>query len=264
MPLNTQSYSDIIKAEFEKKRTRNPVYSLRAFARDLNIGSSTASMLLRGQVGLSQKRAKEIAGRLGFSGEETLYFLDLIRAKRAKREKARNEALLNLRQYNTRFNCVDNATFHHFSKWYALPLMELIRMFGPAANAAFLARKLKISQEEIRKALRSFRAHKILRRTKGHDEVTEEFISLPDGQPDTLVRQFHVDILEKAKLAATSDPNSERNIACAIVRMRKTDLAWAAQEMKVFRRKLAARLEQGDGHDAVYAIGTQLFRLDND
>jgi hypothetical protein len=46
--------------------------------------------------------------------------------------------------------------------------------------------------------------------------------------------------------------------------MRKEDFNWAATELRHFRRKLAARLEQGTGHDEVYALSTQLFRLDKD
>lgn len=238
---------------------------MRAFARDLKISNSAVSLLMRGQVGLSKKRATQISKHLGFSQEESQYFTELVRAKRAKLEKTRKEASLNLRQYDTRFSSIEAASFHLISKWYALPVMELIRMYGLQADKTLISRRLKITEQEVSHAMEALRTLKILRATKSGNVITADFISLPDGSsPDALIRQFHQTILDRAKVAVAESPKSERNISCTIMRMRKKDMSWVAKEMRIFRRKLAARIEDGDAHDSIYALSMQLFRLDQD
>lgn len=58
---------DAIAAEFERRRTRNPRYSLRAFARWLGTHHGTLAQLLDGRRRLTPKAAGRLCARLGLS-----------------------------------------------------------------------------------------------------------------------------------------------------------------------------------------------------
>jgi uncharacterized protein (TIGR02147 family) len=215
---------------------------------------------MRGKTGLSKKRALEFSKCLKFTQEETAYFVDLVLSECARHPKTRKVAAQRLIQYETPFNSIDVDSFQWIAAWYSIPTMELIRIYGAKATSDFIAKKLGISTDKARQMILRLRRLGIL---KGNEVVTD-FVSLPDGPADKAANQANQDILDKAKVALVQQPVEERNIASTIVRMRKKDLQWASQEIRKFRRKLAARLEHGTEHDSIYSISTQLFRLDRD
>ena len=59
-------YQDFLLEEFRARRTRNSNYSLRAFARDLDMPASKLSQNLRGLCGISVAKAEKIARKLQF------------------------------------------------------------------------------------------------------------------------------------------------------------------------------------------------------
>lgn len=66
-----------IRLEYTLRRTRNPSYSLRAFARDIGIGSGRLSELLSGKRRFTPRSIERISRALKLSQEE---FEDLVEA----------------------------------------------------------------------------------------------------------------------------------------------------------------------------------------
>jgi len=61
------SFGDLLAAELKQRRARNPRYSLRAFARDLNTDHTTLSKWIRGKRRLSAFRMRLVGNRLGLT-----------------------------------------------------------------------------------------------------------------------------------------------------------------------------------------------------
>jgi transcriptional regulator with XRE-family HTH domain len=61
------NFSRFIIQEFENRKLRNPNYSLRAFARDLGVGASTLSSILRSEVNPSLKFVRDLLEKLNTS-----------------------------------------------------------------------------------------------------------------------------------------------------------------------------------------------------
>lgn len=68
-------YRTILKSQLQRRQELNPKYSLRAFAKKLEISPSKISELLSGKKKLSSKRAEIIANRLGLIGKERELFI---------------------------------------------------------------------------------------------------------------------------------------------------------------------------------------------
>jgi len=62
----------ILKNEFSRRRQLNPRYSLRAFARSVDLEHSTLSQLLRGKRAMTWKSIRAIAGRMQWMGRTLL------------------------------------------------------------------------------------------------------------------------------------------------------------------------------------------------
>jgi len=58
----------ILENEFLRRRVANPRYSLRAFARSVNVEHSTLSQLLRGKRAMTWKSIRLIAGTMRWTG----------------------------------------------------------------------------------------------------------------------------------------------------------------------------------------------------
>ena len=62
--MPTVTFCTVLRTEFERRRSANPRYSLRSFARDLSIDHSTLSQILRGRRRLTVRSVRALGRRL--------------------------------------------------------------------------------------------------------------------------------------------------------------------------------------------------------
>jgi len=62
----------VLEGEFSRRRSNNPRYSLRAFARSVRVEHSTLSQLLRGKRAITWKSIQEIASGMRWTGAAIL------------------------------------------------------------------------------------------------------------------------------------------------------------------------------------------------
>jgi plasmid maintenance system antidote protein VapI len=93
--MGQENYKTYIQREFERRKAKNAYYSLRAFARDLDMAPSTLSEILAGKKGLSASAAAKLARRLGLDESSNKTFelsaKSLHGRSRAERSAARKE-----------------------------------------------------------------------------------------------------------------------------------------------------------------------------
>jgi hypothetical protein len=58
------TFTDLVKREFDRRRANNPRYSLRAFARSLQIDHSTLSQIVRGRRRVTTRAIRSLGARL--------------------------------------------------------------------------------------------------------------------------------------------------------------------------------------------------------
>ncbi len=79
MDIEKFDYRQILIEEFERRRIRNPHYSQRAFARDLEISSGALSQILSGKRHLGTRAAATVADALSLNSEDKNRFIHLAR-----------------------------------------------------------------------------------------------------------------------------------------------------------------------------------------
>lgn len=80
----SQEYRRIVKEELERRRSHNPSYSLRAFARDLELAPSRVSRVINGKEGFSRKSAEKTARLMGLGPEQIQNFCQLVEESRKR------------------------------------------------------------------------------------------------------------------------------------------------------------------------------------
>lgn len=66
---------ETLRAEFTKRKSKNPFYSLRAFARDLHISPASLSLILLGKRTLTVSMARRVLARLPMPTSDQEKFL---------------------------------------------------------------------------------------------------------------------------------------------------------------------------------------------
>lgn len=88
------SYRDLLLDELRRRQARNVRYSLRAFARALDMDPSTLSKILRGKRALSMRKAFDLAMRLQLPTDAANAFMGSVmqESQRAKEEAQQSAA----------------------------------------------------------------------------------------------------------------------------------------------------------------------------
>lgn len=150
--MKFENYRHYIQSEFETRRIRNPNYSLRAFARDLQTSPSRLSEAINGKRGISEELARRIVKTLRLDGIDADIFLLSVEAEHSRSAKQKAAAQEKLKQTIA----TSEATPKTFTivDWVAEALLKMNEREPVTENIEWAANKLGIPQFMATKSLR--------------------------------------------------------------------------------------------------------------
>ena len=246
---STQSWLENILAEKIKK---NPKFSLRAFARLVDISPAVLSRVLSGKRKLTLNLAVRIADALalGPSERETLYSFYL------SSSTASEMTLKNKNEKELSIDC-----FNAMKEWYHYGITQLLYVKSFKDDPKWLAKMLSITELEAKLALERLIRLEILdydhngklHRTTTHLSTTTDIASAG-------IRHFQRQILEKSIFSLESHDISERDITSVTIAINEDRISEAKVEIKKFRLKMSEFLATGE-KTRVYNFGIHLIPL---
>src|SRR5262245_19891132 len=109
-------YRLALAQELKVRQARNSRYSLRSFARDLNVSVTALSDVLSGKRSFSHKNAEKVIQKLGWSPVQSQIFLaDLAHSERPTPQKIAEMQL-------------QDDQFHFISEWYYFVILNLAKI----------------------------------------------------------------------------------------------------------------------------------------
>lgn len=138
-----------LQDELIRRCRTNPRYSLRSFAKHLQMNPSLLSKILRGQVGVSRKRFDKICERMALGpGERSQLALaqDQTRTFRRRDLQVREmkSTSTQMREMADRFQVI--------ADWYHHAILELVSVDGFQSDERWIAKTLAISYSEVSQA----------------------------------------------------------------------------------------------------------------
>lgn len=256
-------YREILRSAYSQRASRNPSYSLRAFARDLGISSSRLSEVLSGRDGLSSEVARRIAVALGLSGEEMRHFCDLSEARHARSRIKREQAQARLCERSLRNPSyrLDADSFRLISDWYHFAILELTLTRGFQSDPAWIAEALGIPELLAREAVSRLLRTGLLTERDGRLVASDDFTDTSSEIPSEAIRRFHQQILEKAIDAIHLQSLEERELGAMVLAIRRDRIPEAKEWVRKVQKEFAARFGEDVERDEVYVLSTQLFSL---
>lgn len=255
--FNEQTHSkDLLRDELTRRIRVNPRYSQRAFARHLGVSPGELSEILNGRRPLSVKNAIAIAGRLGWSGIELENLLHLV-----MQERSREHGLPSVASPVPGERDLSVDLFRVVSDWYCFAIVALADVAGFRGDPHWIARRLGITAHEARDALTRLERVGLLERVQGKLKVCADFVMTGAGVASEAIRNYHLQILEKARHAVETQAPDEREITGISFAVDPRELPGLRAEIKQFQDRLVVRYSRpGKGHE-VYHLESALFRL---
>jgi uncharacterized protein (TIGR02147 family) len=252
-------YQDFLLEEFRSRRTRNPHYSLRAYARDLGMPASKLSQNLRGLCGISVAKAEKIADRLQMRDDEKVLFLALVESQHARSRVARQQAVTALAKI--REEKLDELSLEKFSAirdWYHMAILEMTDIKGFRAEPAWIAEKLGLPLELVQEAVQRLQTLELLKIEDGVWKQTKTDLELPSGVPSRTIREHHKQLLTKAIVAIDQVPVEAREFSSHTFAISMECLPELKNSLRELQRRVT-KLSHGGQKEAVYVLGIQLF-----
>lgn len=257
-------YRQYLSEVFAQRQGRNSRYSLRSFARDLDLAPSSLSALLKCRYNLTIKKALLVAKRLGLAGAEKHLFIDLARLKRPLRDDQFKEVLLRIGQLRMEIEAkvLRDEWLVVISDWYHLAIVELVRMGAWDGNEKQVAAKLGIKALQVGPAVQRLRKIGMLTSEGDGLKVATGFATTNQGVPSEVIRGLHRQILLLARKSMESHPINLRDNSFVVFATAKDQVEASRGVLQDFRREFMSRMEQAPDKDAVYCLSVNLFPLD--
>ncbi|MBI1860261.1 MAG: DUF4423 domain-containing protein [Deltaproteobacteria bacterium] len=255
IPNHSVKPREVLRRSLLLRQERNSHYSLRAFARDLNVSHSYLSLVLNDQIPLSIKHAINFSERLGFDEE--------LKQRFVKSALERPTAPTAVPERNDDLFFLEIDKFKLLSDWRHFAILDLTEIKGFQANTQWIARRLGCSRRQVTESVKRLERLGLLERDGKRWKKTHKHMAIPTSRAHPAMQALHADLIHKALATLRSTKQSDyekRDISGALFVINSKRLPEAKQRIERFRRSLMKFLGTGEC-DELYQLNVQLFNL---
>lgn len=178
-----KDYRAFLRAHFAYRKSCEPEFSLRVFARhpSLNLASSSfLSAVLKGRKNLSQALRLRFGKALGLKPEEQEYFELLVQANQGKSADERDHYQSRLgRFHGSRARTMIGAEHRFYARWWYPVVWHWIGLHPDQGNPARIARTIRprIEPAQAEEAIQALLDLKLIKRLANGYAVTERHLA---------------------------------------------------------------------------------------
>jgi uncharacterized protein (TIGR02147 family) len=254
MTAQQDYYITRLKEDLSLRQRANPHYSLRAYARDLGMHSSTLSQVLKGKRALPIRTSSTVVKKLGLGPKEKTLFLEsLYRTKT-------NIDQIKIDENDDRF-ILDESYFKVIAEWehYAVITLFDVDAFDPGIKDICL--RLGLSENRAEVVLNNLLICGLVKTDengkliKAHPKLrtTEDVTSLA-------LRESHRETLEMSKTKLDEIETELRDFSSMTIAADLGKLPEIKTIIREFRQKMSALLRDGKKTD-VCQLAIQFYPL---
>ena len=262
----TGKRTKLLKTAFDRIKKQNPLFSLRALAKKIDVSPAFLSKVFSGKSDLPLVRAQALAKHLKMDkiSEDALLktYLD---------PSLLNLAPTNLKKAEKEFtfdpsNAVEAPEKFHFliSNWYYLAILDLTLCEEFSSDPSWISNKLGISKDSVSSALKDLKLFGFLKEEAGVLKKTDAFLRFPAIESKTAIRKFHEQLLNKAietmKTKVSKSDYAERLVNGVIVPANPQQIERVKERLSSAMLEVFDLLQEGPKTQLFY-LGNVLFPL---
>ncbi len=262
IPMETMSYRTIIQEELDFKMKSNPNYSLRAFARDLSINPSQLSDVLRGKIGISSKKALDIASKIGLNQRESLLFKAMVELEHGRTEKIIEDArkFIATNTFSENFKGLTLDGFKIISDWHYFAILSTMELDNFDGTTGFIAHKLNLPIALVDESIKRLLKMDLIDLKDGKFYATGVMLTTTHDIQSSALKKFHKGHMAKAVSALDEIAVEFRDITSMTMVIDIDKIKEAKEMIKNFRRQFCQVMESGKKNQ-VYNLNIQFIPL---
>jgi len=264
--LKIFNYRQVMLDKFELRVKKNANYSLRAFARDLEISPSRLVDILSKRYGLSEEAALNISHKLKLSAEQAELFCALVGEEHARsviKKKIAKKRVAELLGKGS-FEKLDLAVFDTMSSWYHFTLLGLTYLQDFVYDLDWISSALGLEKTVVKDALADLISIGLLKEVNGTIIATEDYTYVGENISSSSIKNFHLQIMEQARAALFSQQLGEKEFLSLTFSFNTEKLPQAKSKLNHFLQKFSKEFGGGTDKKEVYALALQFFKLTKD
>lgn len=254
MNESSSSYIHTLKEVFTQRQKANAYYSLRAYARDLNVHPSTLSLILKGKRRLPLKNLKTTITALNLSPIKESFFKESF-----YRAKAKLDDIQMKEEYQNRY-ILDEAHHNIIAEWEYYAVLSLVETKDFKSNPEFVAQKLEITVSRAEIVLENLLKANLLKIEVDEYILTQNALRTTEDISSKALRKSHIETLDMGKNKLEEVELELRDFSSMTIAINPEKLVEAKTVIREFRQKLASLLRDGEKTD-VYQVAIQLYPL---
>lgn len=245
-------FSNFLQDKMEERKKANRRYSLRAFARDLQISPGRLSDILKGKCLPGAKLCSRMIDKLKLSNGDTKNFFSLLEKQKTVSPFETTKRVYQLREDE----------FALIADWEHYGILNLLETDEFQSDDAWIAKKLGITVEQTRAAVQRLFRLNLLAVQDGVYTLVHPYLSTSSDIPSAALREAHRQNISMALESLFEDDIAERDITAISFPMDKNNVALAKAEIKKFRIKMARLMTaHSKNKTEVYNLNVQFFPL---
>lgn len=246
-----------LNTEFKRRKELNPRYSLRAYAKFLNLDVSILSRMMANKSKVSRKILNKLSVPLSINPEDYQIFEnEILNESKKSKEKKKNIAIRQLPLEEIKI----------IQDWYHYVILELTHLDDFEPNSKWISKRLSISELDAELALeRLLKLNLLIQNDEGISLATTEPMSeLQDNFKNIAHRKRQKQVLQKAMDAMDLVNFQERDQSAITIALDESLIPEVKERIKKFRRSLANYIDKkSKTKNRVYELSISLFPWDN-
>ncbi len=262
LAFHKMEIKDYLVDEFHRRLSKNSSYSMRAFARDLEMSPQKLHLVINGKSGLSSRAAQLLVSKLKISDFEKERFILLVESKHHRSQTARQIAQKKLLEHvdaDEGLKISDDG-FRITSEWYYLPILLMLEMNFDLRQSALIAKKLDIQVTKIKKAISDLvQAGLLIQKNDGSYTKNSSHFSYVAKNSSSDLMEYYKEYLHKAE-ASLLLQKELRHFSVMLTTISEQQIEFAVKEINQFRKKLGKILaDKSASPDKLYSLSVQFF-----
>jgi len=231
-------FQTILKQKFFERLQKNAQYSLRSYARSLNIDPSSLSKLLSGKRAISQKQMVKLIQYLELSPEEIAHF-------QAPQEQEIDFYQLSLDKFN------------YCSSWHYDAILELTHLDHFQGDLKWIAKTLDLNLNEVKLAVETLQRLDLLKieNERWIDCCQNNLVAFADDYTNAALKNYQRGVLNKSLDSIGTIPTGQRQHRSFIVVMDEDLIPIVHQKIQNFLLKTVNFIKQNNKKkNKIYAL----------
>lgn len=258
-------YRDYLKDIYNHRRQFDLKYSIRAFARDLNVPVSTLFGVLQYKKNLTSKQVQHIVDLKIFEESERRHFSFLFEYEVTSSSDRKSQILSEIKilEYISSRKRATAEKTNSLTHWYDIALIELASNENIGLKSDWAASLLNLAPEDVQESLNRLTALGFLNqendiyKKKNHGYVFEA------KAESTILTKIHIEFLKQLIRSMETQSSTERVVGTETFYFSKTQFEEANQIIESCFNQLVSLSKKCKSPDGIYTASLNLFRLND-